>query len=440
MPRLLIGNEFNEDRAALAEAKRRGTAWWTHRLLWFAEQGDVVVVAVLPEEPFVAYVTELLGIPMASVRFVVPPPGELGAGVLTADRLSHPDFLAELRSALDGRDVTEVIALHPDSAVAELAATLGLEKVLPGGGFLSQEGSRLVGSKAAFRAIAAGVGAPVPAGGVCTTRAGAEALAWPLLERGRPVMFKHDMRSGGRGNEIVSPVPGVTPVGAQRSVVTPDRAALRSYLTDRWDWLSSHGRSPVVVERYHTDCRAVFAEFAITDAGVELGGHGELFSAPLAAAEIIPTPDVDPSTLADLVEGGRRLSAALHAIGYRGRCSADAIITVEGAVLFTEYNGRITGSTPAYAVIGKVLAGPDYERDRVLLDRDGWSAPSFAQAERALAEAGLRYDRATRTGVVLVMPHNTGNDTLRYCVVATDLDSGRECQNRVEAMFGAVPV
>lgn len=438
MPRLLIGNEFNEDRAALAEAKRRKTAWWTHRLMWFAEEGDILVVAVAPEPAFVDYVLAMTGVPRSSVRILVPPPGELGIGVLTADRLAQPDFLAQLRGLLHGEDIDEVIALHPDSAVVELARALDLLDRLPGSGFLSQEGARLAGSKAVFRAVAEGTGVPVPPGTVCTRRADAARHIGAMLTAGELVMLKHDMRSGGRGNEILSPVEGVVPVGAQRAVTISGEAALLDYLADRWDWLTSHDRSPLVVERYYPDSISLFAEFWITDKGPRFGGQGELISAPLAAAEIIPAPDLDAAALTDLIEGGRRLSEALYAMGYRGVVSADAIRTPAGAVLFTEYNGRITGSTPAYHVIGKQVVGSGYAEERVLFDRDGWPMTSFSAARDKLADAGLAYDPVSRTGVVLVMPFNTGNDTLRYCVVEKTMARARECVDVVESLAEVV--
>lgn len=433
MTRLLIANEFNEDRAGIAEAKLRKTAWWTQRLLWFARDDDVLLLAVAPDEEFLAYVTGLTGTRRSSLRIVVPPPGSLGAGVLSPDRLLDPRCQDALRDALGGREVARVVPLHPDASVAELAGRLGLLGSLPGHGFLGQGGGRLVNSKAAFRAVAAGTGTPLPEGGVCAERADAETAVWRLLGAGLPVILKHDLRAGGRGNEILSPVEGTVPVGAQRSVVVTDRAALRDYFARRWDWLTSRGQSPVVVEHYVPGSAAVFAEFDITDEGPRFAGQGELVSAPLAAAEIIPAPCLTPDTLARLTDGGRRLSDALHAMGYRGTVSADAILTPGGDILFTEYNGRITGSTPVYAVIGDRLAGGTPAR--TLLDRDGWEVPSFGAALDRLTAAGLAFDPGTRTGTVLVMPYNTGNGSVRYCVVEDGIDRALERGRAVEQLF-----
>ncbi|MDL5199796.1 peptide ligase PGM1-related protein [Streptomyces sp. ALI-76-A] len=435
MPRLLIGNEFNEDSAALADARQKKTAWWTQRLIWFARDHDVLVMAVAPDEEYLRYVTSLTGARPEALTIVVPPPGSMGVAVLSADRLVAPSFLAELRTVLGERPVDEVFFLHPDASVARLARALGVESALPGYGFLAQGGGRLVNSKPAFRAIAGGTGIPLPEGGVCTNVPEADALIGHLLFQGKSVILKHEFRAGGRGNEILSPVEGVLPVGAHRTVVVPEPSALRAYLGTRWDWLSSQGKNPVVVEEYIPDSRAVFAEFALSDDGVEFAAQGEMISAPLAAAEIIPAPDLTERVLDGLLEGGRKLCAPLQAFGYRGLLSADAVVTPDERLLFTEYNARVTGSTHVYGIIGAQLVGKDYARERILLEREGWPVPSFRSAIDALSGKGLLYDPDTRCGVVLIMPYNPTNSSIRYCIVARSVEAGRAQQDVVEALF-----
>ena len=49
MTRLLIANDFLEDLAGTADARRKRTGWWAQRLVWFAREGDVIVLAAQPE-------------------------------------------------------------------------------------------------------------------------------------------------------------------------------------------------------------------------------------------------------------------------------------------------------------------------------------------------------------------------------------------------------
>ncbi|MDT0345445.1 preATP grasp domain-containing protein [Streptomyces litchfieldiae] len=438
MTRLLVANDFIEDQAFVADARLKKTGWWAQRMVWFARDGDVLVMTTRPEDAYLDYVTSLTGTRLATLRVVVPPPGRLGSGVLTADRLADAGFRARLRAELDGRAVDQVLSLHPDPAVVDLARFLGAEHALAGHGFIAQGGGSLANSKVVFRAIAGGVGVPLPDGGVCGTRPGAEELITTMLADG-PLMLKHDLRSGGRGNEVLSPVPGVDPVGAQRTVVLPDRAAVREYLAERWDWLTGHGQGRFVVERYFPGSQAVFAEFSLTDDGITFAGQGEMVSAPMAKAEIIPAPGLKPDTVAALLEGGEQLCRPLHAMGYRGLLSADAIVTPDQELYFTEYNGRITGSTHIYEIVGRHIVGPDYAENRVLLEIDGWQVPSFQEGVDLLRTSGLGYDRTTRTGVMLVMAFNPSVDSIRYVVVARNLDSAYEQARELEALTGTSP-
>ncbi|MFE7127758.1 peptide ligase PGM1-related protein [Streptomyces sp. NPDC057617] len=434
MTRLLIGNDFNEDLFT-----RIAASWSVQRLAWFAEDGDVLVLPVRPEEDFLTYVTSLTGTRRSTLQVVVPPPGHAGTDLLTADRLCDPGFLTELCRALAGRPVADVLALWPDTAVVVLARALGAEDAVPGGAFVAQSGGPLVNSKTVFRAVAAGAGVPIAEGAVCATRERAASAIVELLDANAPVIVKQDYSLGGKGNEILSPVPGVEPVGARRTLSVSGVPGVHEYLDERWDELSRGGRDPVVVERYHPGSTSLFAEFLIADEGVEFGGHGEMIMAPLAKAQVVPARGLKPDTARELVDHGRRLCDTLHTMGYRGRLSADAVLTPDGELFFTEYNGRVTMSTHTYAVVGARLAGLDNADDRVVVERiwpDGWSARSFASAVSALAEAGLAYDPSTRTGVVFSSALDLRDNSIMQCVIAEDLTSAAAYESRLEKLFG----
>lgn len=434
----MIGNEFSEDRAGIVDAKQKRTGWWAQRLTWFLRDGDVLVCATAPEPEYLRYVCDLIDTRVSSLRLVVPPPGALGEGVLSDDRLANPSFVAELRETIGDDTLEAIIPLHPQAGVARLARALGAETALPGAAFMDQGGGRLANSKAAFRAVAAGNGVPTASGAVCTTRAEALEAITGFVERGLPVIAKHDLRAGGRGNEVLTPVDGFEPVGAERRELLHDREQVAQYLGRRWAWLTSEGRSPLTIEQYHPGSRALYAEFEITRDGARFAGQGELISAPLAAAEIVPAPDLSKAELESLLLGGERLACALYHLGYRGVVSADAILTPERELLFTEYNSRITGTTPVYEIIGKRIIGPDYADNRVLLDHDGWYVPSFRAALDTLAVHGLAYDPELKTGVILVLPLNPVEKSVRYCIAELDLDRAWAVQARVGALLGGL--
>lgn len=431
--RLLIGNSTNID--LVGEFEKSGAAWWAQRLLWFAREGDVLVLPVRPEEEYLDYVTGTLGIDRGSLRLLVPPPGADGTARLTADRLAHPDFLGELNAAIADRPIEQCFTIWPDASVVALARRLGIADHLPGQAFAGQGGGALVNSKAVFRAIAAGAGVPVPDGAVCGNPADAEEAIWELLADDRAVIIKHEYYSGGVGNHILSRAEGIQPYGAPRVSVVPDRPAVGKFLVAEWDRFTSGGRHRLVVEEYFPGSRAVFSELLITDGGIQFGADGEMFYAPIANAQAIPAPGQPPGRMAEVTEHARRLCEPLRAMGYRGWLGADAIVTPAGDVMFTEYNGRVTGSTHLHEVLGRRVVGPDFARDRVLFERVGWRVPSFREALDAITAAGLAYDARTRTGALFCSAFDPDTGTIWYCAVAPDMDAIRELERRLADLF-----
>ncbi|GII92841.1 preATP grasp domain-containing protein [Sinosporangium siamense] len=435
--RLLIGNSTNAD--LVDESEKRGAAWWALRLLWFAEDDDVIVMSEPPAGVYLDYVTSMTGTDPSSLRIVVPPPGVDGMQWLSADRLQSPVLADMLGEAFAGRKVDEVLALWPDASVVALARSLGCEEAVPGAGFASQGGGALVNSKAIFRAVAMGTGLPLPAGAVCGNPRAAEDAVMELLERRRPAIVKHEFLSGGMGNEILSRDEGVRPFGARRVTVVPDRVACAGFFAENWDRLTGEGRYRLVVEEYYPESTAVFAEFLITDDGPEFGGNGQMFYIPIANAQAIPAPPPLSESMPQVVDHSRRLCETLHAMGYRGRLSADAIVTPDGEIYFTEYNGRVTGSTHLYAVLGKRIVGADYAEDRLLFERVGWRVPSFEEAAAAVRDAGLTYDPATRTGVIFCSAFDRPSSTLWYCLVERDIESARKTEVTLNGLFPQQP-
>jgi Pre ATP-grasp domain/PGM1 C-terminal domain len=439
MPRLIIGNLFTDEIAGdprlLPASYLRVAAAGAQMVLWFAKDGDIILLPERPDDAVLDYVTRMTGTDRSTLRIIVPPPGMCGTGLLTADRMADPGFREELAAALDGVTVRSVIPMTPDTSVATLATDFGFEDAVPGHAFLSQGGSVFVNSKAIFRTVAAGAGVPIPAGGVCTHPVDAHRMISRLFDQDLPVMLKRDFCSGGYGNEVVSKVPGLEPVGANRSVVLPDSAALEAYLQERWDWLSNGGRYAVVVEQYVPGSRAIYAECQITDDGPVFLEQGEMFSAPVTNAQVIPPPDLPRSALTQLITATSRLCDALRAVGYRGPISADAILAPDGRILFTEYNGRITGSTHAHMIIGNEIVGPNFSESVVIAEYCEWTVPSYQAAVQRLDESGLTYDPATKRGVVLTKAHNEANGLVRYCAIAENLAGTARLKDKVESLF-----
>ncbi|SER90316.1 hypothetical protein SAMN05216188_11769 [Lentzea xinjiangensis] len=442
MTTLYISNNRTEDMvgilSAQTEEERVSAGIGAQRMVWFAGDGDVVVLPRMPEDAFLDYVMSLRGMRRSSLRLVTPPPGELGEHLLSPDRLEDSGFLAELRNVLDGRALREIIPVHPDPAVVAVARALGAEDKLPGARFAGQSGTTLINSKAVFRAVAAGIGVPIAPGAVVTNRRDAVEAIESLLADGHSVILKKEHQIGGLGNEVVSRRAGVRPLGASEVVHVTDRAAVEEYVARRWNWLTGDRHDRLVVERYYEDSVALYGEYLITDDGIELIGNGEMMMSPVLSGIILPAQPPSPEQLAELLLLGRRMCEPFRDMGYRGVLSPDAILTPDGELLFTEMNARITGCSHLHIAIAECAGGRERLGDRVVLEQGGWRVPSFGAAVDVLDRSGLALDPATRAGVVLGLDLTRLNGTVRCCFVAEDLPAALEMQRRLESL--SVPV
>ncbi|MEU9730636.1 peptide ligase PGM1-related protein [Streptomyces sp. NPDC048002] len=438
MAKLIVSNQRTEemvgDLQILSPEYREYLGNQAQRMTWSLQEGDVLVLPVQPSERFLDYVTGLLNIDRETVEVVVPPTGSYGAGLLSRDRLLNEEFLQELQRIVTAHGIREIFPFHFDTTIASMAKLLGLDTLTPGFGFLDQGGGKLLNSKAAFRALAAGCGVSVPEGRVCASQDEAEEYVWGhLLSRGLPAILKQDYHVAGFGNEVVSPVPGVEPVGALRTVVAADREELSKYFAERWYWLTDAGRSPVVVERYFTDSLPLCSEFHLTGRGVELAGHGAMRMEPVLNGHIWPAPAAGLTGFNGFLGEAHALCSAIHAMGYRGTVSVDAIVTPGRRILINEFNCRVSGSTHAYH-IGERIVGPMFPDERVLVEQRRCTFPPSI-LER-LTDSGLAYDPVSRTGVLVTVEDNSASDGYgEYCIAAESTEHAERLERALAGLL-----
>lgn len=427
--RVLIGNSFSE--VLVGRYGHSRAQWRAHMVVWYAEDGDIVVLPGKPDRDFVDYALQMKGVDPGTVRIVVPPGDSTGDLRLTSERLNGQWLAGRLRE-LAGDRLESVVALWPDTTIAILAQELGVADQSEGHAFMAQSGGAMANSKAVFRAVAAGNGVPVPAGRVCIMPDESEDAIWAMLAQDRPVMVKGDHFTSGDGNLILSRRENLRRVGAREMVVVQDRVQVAAFLAKHWERLTGGGRFRLVVEEYLPGCTPVFAEFRISDEGVELAGEGEMLQDPQGVGEIMPIQGRPAEVHDRVVDGGHILARALHGMGYRGLVSADAIITPRGEVFFTEFNGRITSSTHIYEVVGKRIVGTRYPAERVLFEKVYLKVPSFAEAERRLREAGLAFDPESAVGVILTSAYEENTGNVIYTSVGRDLAEAFELSEKVD--------
>ncbi|MGE7391080.1 peptide ligase PGM1-related protein [Streptomyces sp. NPDC004126] len=436
MTRLLIGNTYNEhivgDLDAFDARDRRAAGNIALRMAWLLEAGDVLVLPQAPDPGFIEYVLALKGLARDTVAIVVPLPGRYGNDVLTGERLLDHRFVDHLRSL--GSELTQILPYSFDSTVARLARELGLEAGTPAFGFLEAGGTDLLNSKSVFRAIAAGVGVPMAEGFTTMSRAGAEEFVGRILGRGDAVIVKQDVHTGGFGNDILAPCEGVEPVGAPRTVVLTSPEAIAVHLDGHWPEYTSGDRNPVVIEHYIPGSIALGAEVSVTDDAIHVHHVGEMRMAPIFDGIAIPGVVATRRQQGEYVDAMVALCEPIQGMGYRGFINIDGLLTPDGEVLLSEFNGRLGGTTHLHW-IGQNFLGPHYADNRLLVTRNHWRVPSSQAAVERLAASGLAFDPGTGLGVIVTADHVSQCGAVEYCAVAEDVETASAMEHRLSGLF-----
>ncbi|MEV7098002.1 peptide ligase PGM1-related protein [Amycolatopsis sp. NPDC051045] len=440
MSTLIVSNQRSEDMMGDPESVSprysRYVGNQAVRMAWCLTPGDILVLPIAPCEPHLRYVLDFMEVDPATVHVVIPPPGRFGDGILSRDRLGHPEFLAQLRDLVATTRVDSVVPFHFDEAVIKLAHDLGIGAATPGIGFLTQGGGKLLNSKAAFRAIASGIEVPIPEGIVTEHRSDAEGYVWEMLCAGRAVIVKQDFQKDNEGHVILSPAVGVPPLGARRVEVLADRAAVSAHFGINWARYSDCGRQRVVIEHYLVESTSVYVELLVTDSGTRLVGHGQLRLEPVLNGLVIPAPTAALPAFAAFLAHAERLCEAVRGMGYRGTMSVDGVVAPSGDILVNEFNCRTNGSTHIH-LIGEQVLGAGYLADRVIVELRQYSFASFEDALRSLIERGLAYDRTARRGVIISVHDNIPEGASgELLLVAEDGPAVEKLEAEVAELFG----
>jgi len=445
--RILVGNQIDP-----AVRDRGDLRAWTQRVLWFARNGDVVVLCAEPDQQFVDYITALIGVDRGRLQMVVAPVGHHYGRLLDPDTLDSQQCLQAVGAALDaaGTDqVSEVFALWPSPAVSRFATALGIEDRFPGAAFFAQGGGEMSNSKATFRVIAAGVGVSIPAGTVCRDVHEARKATADLLPRSQAVVVKQAHNGAGVGNELVvrDYAHVLDRVGARHLhhlASGPD--GIEAYWSQRWGWASAGGRHPVVVEEFLPHAASVYSEHYAADDRALPTETGSLFYAGRRLShQTVPLREVEAAVRVQLLDGGMRLAEAYRSMGYRGHLSADAIITPDGRVVFTEVNAQVSGSPHIYDVIARQIVDIEATPQRSVVEYHvppTWAVPDLTTFLTAADELGCAYDAASRTGVIVSMPLIPlvpGKAQFVFCIAYASDDDRAQVWERLDTRFAAAP-
>jgi hypothetical protein len=433
--RILIGNDTD-----VSLVLKRDIRAWTQRILWFAREGDLIILMSPPDKIFLDHVATLTGVDTSRLHFHIVPTKHGCSGMFDSLSLSEETFLKTISKNLN--NVSEIIALWPSAQVARFTQKLGLSAYWSGFDFFAQNGGVISNSKANFRAFGAAFGIPIPQGAVCYTPNEAVVATNHFLETADALILKMEHCEGGQGNRVVLRNKSQKKAAIKADhLLQPKPDAVREFWEKQWDWASDNGRFAVIIEEFVPHNRSVYAEFFCSDTDAVLGETGCLiYEKRTLTKEEVPLRDLEDDTKVQLVKHGRTLAQFYRQLGYRGYLSVDAVVTPKRKVIFTEVNARFTSSTHLYEVIAHKIVNVNREPDRTIMQYTSpitWSVPNLKMFLNTVNDLGFAYNTDTRQGVIAAMPvieSETGSQVI-FCVVSKDSSERDRMVNALRSKF-----
>lgn len=442
MTRILVANIDNENQMGDARARTPAycatTATIAGRMAWFAEPGDVVVLPRDLSPRFKQYIAEVMGCAPQSVTYVTPDWNGAPLNMLGSHELLHLgvcEKLAELMRGAGGG--WSLFPYCHERSVELLAEALGLDAARRTPPFMRQGGAELMNDKRVFRSLAAGRGVALAPGIVCISERNlADAIA-SLIGTTGAVIVKQDRHGGGLGNLIVSRSRAITGLGATDVIETAENSTDNSAAAEVWRRLAYSESAPLIVEVYYAVTAAVTAEFRIDarENSVAFLNCGEVRQAPVISGLIMPWT-LPPHLAGTFIAGATELARLCCDLGYDGLINIDGIVTVDGRVIYNEFNGRIGGCSHIHHILQRV-AGPAYADRRVVASHHRNVACGIGQVLDLLRRSRLAFSMETGQGVILTAEDTAESGYLEYLSIARSHAEAVQLEAAFERMLDA---
>jgi PGM1 C-terminal domain/ATP-grasp domain len=374
----------------------------------------VFVCSRRPEPAVIDHYLALTGDPSARHRLHIVDVADESPRPIAAKLLDRPDLVTEIRGLLAGRPAFLEPWNVTDLEVA-VSAALGVPA------FGTSPDLWHLGFKSAGRALFARLGVPTPEGaGDIHDIAGVADVIWQLRHRRASlpgVVVKHDDSASGDGNMVVGLV--------NRDGRAVPEAVVRSALQRLPDWFRSDLMLGGVVEELicGAGVTSPSVQFDILpDGEVDvLSTHEQVLGRDDGQVYLGCRFPADPTYAPELARHARTVGTELARLGARGRVGIDFMARRRGMtseVYALELNLRKGGTTHPYTALRNLVPGRyDVSSARWLADdgavrcysatdnlqHDGWVGLDGSRVLATVIEAGLAFNRETRSGVVLHM-------------------------------------
>ena len=427
-PLLIFGNIVNELMiGTVNEEYSAGMHRVMARKVWLMQAGDVLVIPVEVPADFKSYVCNITGVAEEDLT-IVTCPGP--ADQVMADRVREGGFMDELKSLYSERPNMQMLAFGYDVKTLQLAKDLGID-LFGYDGYPTQETQDTfyrINTKGGFRDAAASLGLSIIPGEHLENPEALFEKIGPFLEQHGKIIVKLNRSSNGYGHLVI-----------EQSDITSDeqlRATVQQYIERYSDQPQQY-----VMEKYVNSKDLPSVEITVDREGSEeLYICNQFCYNNSWAGMITPPIGLDEDIAAELDNIGKKFGAYVHAAGFRGICDVDACLTTDNELFVTESNFRRTGGTYLDFILRRLI-DVDYYNNRStywLADTklaEAGLVNTFDEATARLTEAGLAYDAATESGILLTCYTYPEDSKWRYLIIDKDPEKTREYETKLAELF-----
>jgi hypothetical protein len=435
MPKILIMNAGTEQMSGthLTDVQRSLAAKSAWRSVWFAEEGDLIISPVPIQSDLLAHLGRTLKFDSSSISVIVPESLRTGA-ILSDLDLESDRLIEEIIFRVHEPSRWIIAPCYFTEGVANLVATLGISQ--RGQIFAAQRGCDLLNRKSHFRQLATGSELPIPKGCIVTSSNELFRAVMSLSRDTGRVIIKLDNGAGGVGNVILT---------KDKSVQLPGGRETRQIIADGsfdadelWSEISTPSCKTAVVECYHPASHTFYLEYNIDDAGsisyinsgtIRLRPSEDPLEKALIWTGLELPADLSKDQHSAATGYAYRFVKLAREIGYRGPINIDAIVTIDGDLLFNEANARWGGGSVMHTVADRLL-GTDFPDHFVILSVRSVRLSSLQSALDYLSCHNLLFDDQSNEGVI-VLAADESSATVECLVVARERSKVRQLEHQL---------
>ncbi|MFL9888863.1 peptide ligase PGM1-related protein [Paraburkholderia agricolaris] len=421
MSKIIFGNFVNQLMTEVpGPAHVKALTAPSPRKIWYAKEGDLVVIPREMDSFFKQYACHVIGLNPDNVE-VLCPTGALEtylASRISTDRAAYDKLLVFKQK----NPKTEVDVFAQDVITIDLFRKLAIP-IYPYEGTPSASAQQLVSrinTKSGFKEIAASLEIRTVLGSTVVGVGKAQDCARKLLQEYGPLVMKIDRGSNGYGHVIINS--------------STDLEAIPSSL-------AKFSEQP---DRYTIEKRMQFKSLPSIEYFINNDGPTKTYECSMrcinnAWTGMITPPDDLSVTTSDVMNGwGERLGAYLFHEGFRGTVDIDCGIDADGTIYATESNCRKTGGSYLHSLLSR-LKGPNYLNTTTWLadSRLGKKSLSFAEGINAIEKAEIAWNADRGDGVILTADTRGIDEKWRYLVIGSSTSHALDTEQRLLALLGA---